>query len=82
MSLPFCKACKHMYERDITDGEAQEEFRREIAEHLFNGAREPAYYCCGHDVARQMNRHVGCYEMRNLGAPCTPDGLLYEAAEA
>jgi len=81
MSVPSCRLCKYLYVRDISSTqEAHDQFWAETAEHLYNGAREPAYYCCGHDMARQANRHVGCYEMRNLGAPCTPEGLLYEAA--
>jgi hypothetical protein len=75
--MPFCKMCKHMVVRDA------DEWAEEVREWWFGGQQGPdptaRYYGCDHTVARKLsNGFVGCSEMRNMGRPCSPEGLLYE----
>jgi hypothetical protein len=77
VSLPFCATCKYIYERDI------EELKEEaMAWVKTQDGPKPALYGCAHAIARQLsNAFVSCERMRLNGAPCTPEGNLYEHDE-
>lgn len=76
----FCKDCRHIHTRLV------EELQEAAAKQLrTQGSPQVPYWGCLHEQRAGLEDEYGfvsCERMRLNGAPCGPDGVLFEAIHA
>jgi hypothetical protein len=74
----FCKECRHIYTRPL-----EELHEAALARLKEAGVTDAPYWGCGHPRSQELTPDrfgfVSCERMRLNGAPCTPEGVLFEA---